>query len=166
LNPNGYPPVVYAGSLERIDFGEEGEQNGFCWVELARGETAWNFVPVHARPFHTIRVDARESADPTLMVRDQVQSVDPGAVIRILVQLRSDQETAFHEREVIEELEGASSVQIGREIDESERSRLGDIAPESLNPLQLLARYFEARQLEPERARALLERAQRLFEME
>ncbi|MGA9531643.1 MAG: exonuclease SbcCD subunit D [Anaerolineales bacterium] len=166
LNPGGYPPVVYAGSLERIDFGEEGEDKGFCWVELERGGTTWNFVPVHARPFHTIRVDARQAADPTMAVREQAQSVDPGAVLRILVQLRSDQEAAFREREVIEDLADASSVQIGREIEESERSRLGDIAPESLNPLELLALYFEARQVEPERAGALLDRARRLFDMD
>ncbi len=31
------PPVIYSGSMERIDFGEEGDPKGFCWVELDRG---------------------------------------------------------------------------------------------------------------------------------
>lgn len=164
LNPGDYPSVVYAGSLERIDFGEEAEEKGFCWVELIRGDSSWKFVPVHARPFRTIRIDAREASDPTEVVRERTQSIDPGSIVRVLVQLRSDQESAFNEREIIEDLAEASSVQIGREVEESERSRLGDIAPEALNPLELLARYLEARQVEPERARALVERAGQLFE--
>ena len=61
----GEPIVVYSGSLERIDFGEEKEAKGFCWVELARGATRMTFVPVHARPFITLRVDLQEADDPT-----------------------------------------------------------------------------------------------------
>jgi exonuclease SbcD len=30
----GAPPVVYAGSLQRVDFGEEAEEKGFCVVEI------------------------------------------------------------------------------------------------------------------------------------
>jgi exonuclease SbcD len=164
LNPDGYPSVVYAGSLERIDFGEEGESKGFCWVQLTRGGTSWRFIPVHARPFQTIRVDARQAVDPTEAVRREMRAVDAGAVVRVLVQLRSAQEPSFHEREVIDELVGASSVQIGREIEQPARARLGDIAPESLRPLELLARYLESRQVEPERARSLLARAHQLLE--
>ena len=56
----GAPPVVYSGSLERIDFGEEGEAKGFCWVELRRGRADWRFVPVAARKLLTIEVDCRD----------------------------------------------------------------------------------------------------------
>ena len=34
LNPDGYPPVVYSGSIERVDFGEEREDKGFCLVTI------------------------------------------------------------------------------------------------------------------------------------
>ncbi|MBI3763796.1 MAG: exonuclease SbcCD subunit D, partial [Chloroflexi bacterium] len=53
------PAIVYSGSLERIDFGEEREPKGFCWVELERGNTRYQFVEVHARRFITLHADAR-----------------------------------------------------------------------------------------------------------
>jgi exonuclease SbcD len=52
------PPVVYAGSLDRIDFGEEKDEKGFILVELCGKRASWQFVPVHARPFVTVRADA------------------------------------------------------------------------------------------------------------
>ena len=60
------PAVVYSGSIERIDFGEEGDPKGFCWVELARHDTDWTFVKLEkVRPFVTLRADLRDDAQPT-----------------------------------------------------------------------------------------------------
>jgi exonuclease SbcD len=160
LHPSGLPPVVYSGSLERIDFGEEEEAKGFCWVELMRGATRWRFQPVSARPFHTVRVDATQEADPTEAVVRAVQALpSAGAVVRVLVLLKADQEPAFREPEVLAALAGAASVAVAREVQTDARARLGDLAPEALTPLQLVERYFQARGEGPERIRALLSRA-------
>ena len=59
LNVEGYPAVVYSGSLERIDFGEEREVEGFYWVQLTKGQATWQFVEVAARPFITLAVAAQ-----------------------------------------------------------------------------------------------------------
>ena len=166
VNPDGYPPVVYSGSLERIDFGEEGERKGFCWVELQRGATTWKFVPVNARPFHTVRVDAREGGDPTGVVLDRLGDTPPGAVVRLIVQLRADQEPSFRENEIRDELEAASSLTIAREVDTPTRTRLGDTAPEALTPLELLERYLEARDVPENRRADLLDRAVSLLDTE
>jgi len=59
LNRGQQPPVVYPGSVERIDFGEEGDDKGFCLVDLptVRGEGAsYRFVPTPARAFVTVTV--------------------------------------------------------------------------------------------------------------
>ena len=70
LNAHSTPPVVYSGSLERIDFGEADEPKGFCLVELgANGtEPSVEFVRTPARTFVTIEADATESEDPTAVV--------------------------------------------------------------------------------------------------
>jgi exonuclease SbcD len=160
LNPKGRPAVVYSGSLERIDFGEEEEAKGFCWIELARQSTRWSFVPVAARPFRTIRIDVRRADEPTEAARHALEGIDAqGAVVRVLIQLRSEQEALFHERELEAALPGASSVAVTREVESENRVRLGDVAPESLSPLQLIERYFQTLEADPGRRAALLERA-------
>lgn len=164
VNPDGYPPIVYSGSLERIDFGEEGESKGFCWVELVRGETRWKFVPVAARPFQTLRVELTAEDDPTEAVLRRADEITPGAVVRLIVQLRAEQEPRLRESEIRSQLEAASSLTIAREVESEERARLGEVSPEALTPLELIERYFESRDLPQERRGELLERARSLLE--
>jgi exonuclease SbcD len=164
LNPNQYPSIVYSGSLERIDFGEEREQKGFCWISLTRGETLWEFIPVEARPFKTIRVDVREADDPTEAILTNLANVpSEGTVFRILVQLHSDQQTALREREIASALKDATSLTIGRDIEIESRSRLSDKTAESLTSLELVQEYFQLRGEKPERIEALINKAEELL---
>ncbi len=166
LNRGDYPPVVYAGSLERIDFGEEGQPKGFCLVELARGETTYRFVEVNARPFVTVRADLRDAPDPLLAIREAVAAYDiRGSVVRLVLQMRAEQEPLVRDREVRRLLAAAHFVgAIVREVERGARVRLTGLAPEEMSDRQLLERYFETRDVPPERIRLLLERAARLFE--
>jgi exonuclease SbcD len=164
LNPAGYPPVVYSGSLERIDFGEEKEQKGFCWVELRRGATEWRFVPVAARSFVTVDVDVRASSDPTGDVLIAIAERDlAGSVVRLRIQLRDDQTRSLDERAIEKALEPAANFVIARELEIEARSRLGNLAPEELTPLELVERYFESREVDQERLARLLEKAAELL---
>ncbi len=60
LNEGRQPPVVYPGSIERVDFGEEQEPKGFCWVDIERGRATYEFVRLPARPFVTLRLDCTD----------------------------------------------------------------------------------------------------------
>jgi exonuclease SbcD len=164
LNPDHYPPVVYSGSLERIDFGEEKEEKGFCWVELSRGETTWEFIPVAARDFQTIRIDVRDEEDPTQAIMSKLAEVpSEGTVLRLLVQLNSEQQAALREREIASVLKDATSLTIGREIETETRSRLGDKSPETLSSMELIEQFFQLRGEDPDQIQALLAKAEELL---
>jgi hypothetical protein len=57
----------------------------------------------------------------------------------------------------------AASVSVAREVETEARTRLGDLAPEALMPLELLQRYFESRHVDEARRQALLARAEDLL---
>lgn len=161
------PPVVYSGSLERIDFGEEGDVKGFCWVELARGQTDWQFVKVDARPMLTLRVDCRESSQPTQDVLDAMKGYRlRDAIVRLIIQLTPETETLLKDAAIVEQLKRAGVFHIAglrKEVERQDRPRL-DVSPEGLTPLELLERYFRSREIEPARREELLERAKGIIE--
>jgi exonuclease SbcD len=165
LNDGGHPPVVYAGSLERIDFGEEGQPKGFCWVELVRGETAWEFVEVDARRFVTIRADVRDALNPLMALQQEVAAHDlEDAVVRLILRLGADQESLMRDRDVRALLADAYFVGgINREVERDARVRLGDLAPEEMSDRELVAKYLETRSVDAERIKELLEHAEAIF---
>ena len=166
-NPPGEPILAYSGSLERIDFGEEKEAKGFCWVELTRGATHMTFVAVHARPFITLRANLQEADDPTAQATSTLAAhADEvaGAVVRAIVTLRHDQLAQFDAREVERLLAAASHLSIEKDITSPVRARLGSDAAESLTPRELLERYFALRNTPPERLARLLAAAEPLIE--
>ncbi len=162
----GAPPVVYSGSLERVDFGEEREPKGFCWVELERGSTRYRFVPVQARPFVTLQADVRDAEDPTEAALRRVEAYRgdfAGAVVRLQVKLLAGQEPAWRDREIYKALDAAYHVALNKEVEHPARVRLGDLSPETLTPAELVARYFETRDYPPDRVRKLVEYAETII---
>ena len=165
VNAGAYPGVVYSGSLERIDFGEEKEPKGFCWVKLARGETEWSFVSVDARPFLTIGVDVRKRDDPTAAVVRAIEKHEiEGVVVRLMLQLKAEQVPALRDAEIGAALDYAYSYTVAREVEHEARTRIGGLAAETLTPSELLERYFVDKGYEPDRVQPLLAAANGIFQ--
>jgi exonuclease SbcD len=165
LNDGGYPPIVYAGSLERTDFGEEGQPKGFCWVNLARNSTAWEFIEVAARRLVTIRCDVRDAAEPLRALQQAVAGYDlDEAVVRLIINLRQHQEALLRDRDVRALLDDAYYIAgILRDVERKARLRLGNTSPEELTDQQLLERYLQTKGTRPERVAELLEEADTIF---
>ena len=86
-----------------------------------------------------------------------------GAIVRVLVTLRVDQQAQLREREIEAALEGANSVTLSRLMESDIRPRLGEAAFESLTPLQLVEQYFRSRKEEEARLESLLQKAEELL---
>ena len=171
LNGDNQPPVLYSGSIERIDFGEEREPKGFVVAEISDGPTTWEFVAGYhrqARPFVTVRADVRDRPDPTAAVVEAIKAkTDPSAgsghglseaVVRVIVTLRQEQEPLLVEREISRALEGAYFVAaLQKDVERTERQRLGAVSVEALTPAQLLERYLQVKDVPAERTKLLLE---------
>ncbi|KAB8142186.1 exonuclease SbcCD subunit D [Chloroflexia bacterium SDU3-3] len=164
------PPVVYSGSIERIDFGEEHEDKGCVLVELEKGRTTWAFHKLAARPFVTISVDVRASSAPQQRVADAIakRSVD-GAVVRVLVQATAEQANLLRASEIHQQLEAAGASVVATikvEVERASRSRLGAGAQElldGLTPRRALELYLRSKNTDEARIAELLAAADDLF---
>lgn len=164
------PPIVYSGSIERIDFGEEREDKGCVLVELERGKAEWRFHKLAARPFVTIDVDVRSSADPQARVLAAIEKHTlADAVVRVQIAALPEQAPQLRSDEIQQQIEQAGAFQVAAIATEVERSARGRLANadgtllDGLTPRKALELYLRAKSLPEERVAALLEAADELL---
>ena len=164
------PPVVYSGSLERIDFGEEKEDKGFIQVELRRQKNgtwaaSWEFHPLAVRRFVTIRVDAQgERATETVLKAIERHRIED-AVVRLFIHTDAASEPYLDMQRIRSALTSAFYVAaLHRDVERPVRLRLGTAeGVETLGPLDLLRQYFNALGTESQRVDVLIRHAQALM---
>ena len=167
------PHVVYSGSLERIDFGEEGDEKGFCVIDLDPSKPAgtrlrdFSFQRVDAREFLTIAVSIRAGdPDPTATAVQEISKhhID-GAVVRLRITLPVELESHLQEADVRRALDNAHFVSsISKEVLDQRRTRLGPAYSKGLDPREALRIYLESRGVPNDRMEVLTRHAEGLME--
>jgi exonuclease SbcD len=159
-----HPPAVYSGSIERLDFGEEGERKGFVLVQLDKGATQFEFVPLQVRDFLTIEVKPR-GQDPTADVLESIAAHDiSDKVVRLIVHMTPEQEPLLRDNEVLRTLAGAFHVAaMIKDVERPVRLRIGGRNYEEMTTRQILETYLRAQQVPQERAELLLRHAEELL---
>ena len=168
------PPVVYAGSLESLDFNDEDDEKGFYLVDIESGgetdkrKVIFNFHPVEGRRFVTVSANIEaEDMDPTATVlkaiAGQAESL-PGAIVRLILTLPAQVEGQLRDGDIRDALKETYYFTIAREIQREARLRLGNhAAAEEITPLEALKAYLESKKVSPERTKVLLEYGERLI---
>jgi DNA repair protein SbcD/Mre11 len=163
------PPVVYPGSIERVDFSEEKEDKGYVLVDVERGSARVEFCPLPVRHFRTIEVDLTTQDDPQNAL---LQSLRPetiqDAVVRLIYHLRSDQLDLIDNTILHEALSHAHSYTIHPElVSQLARPRLPELGiGREIDPLDALRTYLSDREELRDIASAMLEAAQSLLSQE
>jgi exonuclease SbcD len=140
--------TLYAGSIERVDFGEEGDAKGFVVADVGPGRFEWQFIETPARAFVTLRGDV--NAD------DLPASELDGAIVRAIDVAPSTDLEVLRTR-----IEKAGAFEITQltHAPVATAAIAGGLA-ETLSAEQALEAYFEG---DPD-VDALIERGRRILE--
>ena len=170
------PLMVYAGSLQRVDFGEESDEKGFCVIDLdsdfkqGKRLTSFTFHQVKARDFVTIDVKIEKTnQDPNeevIRVISRHNIID--AIVRVRIHLDAEHSTQIDENAIRQALSDAHFVtSIARHIKKDERrTRIPSDLMEKLSPMKALGLYLDSRNTDPSMRTNLINVAKELIESE
>ena len=155
-----HPPVVYAGSIERVDFSEESEEKGFVRVDVERGQTTLEFIPLAARPFKTLRLDLSASDTPQADLLNTIATYPlAGAIVRLFYKIQPSQLSLMDDRAIHAALQSAHTYSIQTElVSQLAIPRLPELAEgQHQSPIEALETYLDHREdLHPLRADLLI----------
>lgn len=154
-----HPPAVYAGSPERVDFGEERETKGFVEVEIGDGErgdrqTSWSFIELPTRPFQTLRIDATGGL-PMVVVEREIRAraqMLKDSIVRCFVEVDQGSELSVSSLEIRRMIAAAGAAHVARVVIESEtlnRARLDLQAGDEFDSMTMLEKWIEQKDYPP-----------------
>jgi DNA repair protein SbcD/Mre11 len=159
LNENAHPPVIYPGSIERVDFGEANDKKYFVIARVNRGATQveWRQLK-EVRPFVDIFLRLKSQADIT----NQLDKVLPdselleNAIVRLVLEYPRDWEPLIDESRLRQHASRAFEFHLVKRLRIETRIRLPeDQAIGSLTHLELLERYWLATHVDTDSIQAL-----------
>jgi exonuclease SbcD len=168
------PPVVYPGSLERLDFSEEEDEKGFYVVEIepdvetGKRQVSFDFHQVTGRRFLTININVEpEDTDPTSTVLRAVGEQEDkakDAIVRLNISLPAEIEGQLRDNDIRDAVKEAHYFTVAKDIKRETRLRLGKWTAEEITPLDALRTYLESKKVSPERTKILLEYGERMIQ--
>ena len=148
LNENAHPPVIYPGSIERVDFGEVKDKKFFVLANVEKGsaKVTWRELK-RIRPFIDIHVklDSDEEINHKLQEALPSKSKLAGAIVRMVIEYQREWEALIDEASLRTLAEPAFEFHLVKRPQTQARVRLPEgQAATSLSVTELLDIYWKA----------------------
>ena len=164
---NQIPRVVYSGSIERIDFGEENDTKGFCLLEIdpkkswGQREIEFQFIPVNSRKFKTIKVEIdNQDLEPTQTILDEITRHEiKDSIIQLIIEMSASQSKNVFDNEIRKALSGAYLIAaVKRNIRAETQPRLDTNFSDNISPIEVLKEYLNHRDLDDTKKNAIIDK--------
>jgi exonuclease SbcD len=148
LNEGYHPPVIYPGSIERVDFGEAQDEKFFVIADVCRGDTKVEWRKLEGtRPFIDRRAILQSSDNVTEFLIFNLP--DPkqmaGAIVRLTVEYPRELDVLIDEAALRQYAKDAFEFHLVKKPKVEARVRIPQGQTiSSLSPLDLLTQYFES----------------------
>ena len=159
LNEKAHPPVIYPGSIERVDFGEVKDDKFFVIARVSKGKTEVEWRQLKdIRPFvdRFIQLESPEAVNRQLREALPAPEKFAGAIMRLTIEYPGDWESLIDDAALREYASSAFEFHLVKRRQMEGRVRLpDDQAMGSLSPLELLDLYWRASHTEVDDTEAL-----------
>lgn len=148
LSKDDFPPIVYSGSIERIDFTEEKEKKGFVIGEIVESEEGWKceyeFIETPARKFLTIEIDGSDlESDLNLEKRFKKEDI-ADAVVRVRFKVLNPGEK-IDEKRIKSLFESAQTLKIEKIFEKPEKIMRHPGLSKTMGLMEALDKYIETK---------------------
>jgi exonuclease SbcD len=152
VNEGHYPPVIYPGSIERVDFGEAKDKKFYIIADVERGGTTYEWNEIKGtRPFMERRavLKSSENVTETLVNALPNPSGMSEAIVKLVVEYPRELDTLIDESALRKHAEDAFEFHLVKRPQIEARVRIpeGQVVS-SMSPLDLLGQYFESAKIE------------------
>ncbi len=167
VNQGSYPPIVYPGSIERVDFGEAGDKKYFSMVNLERSKTTYELRLLKGRQFidRLVKIDAGD--DPMAKIKQSLPEKEQiqDAIVRFVIDYPRELEPFIDDPFIREHCSGALEFHLLKRPQEEARLRLPENQTlTSLSALEMLDLYWNTIHTKTQDREALKELAQEIIQ--